>query len=216
MKFPKSKLTPEIWNYIDSRWTKNFQTYVIDSKYRKSVQLSKWLKEQLGTVPIDLKGNTHDDTMINILRYVRKKIIYTGDKTVWDMSEYWQTAKETIDRKTGDCEDGAILMYILARYNDIPANRLLIMCGGVVNPQDNTKITGHAWLAYKADSYPIHWDFMDWCYYYNPNDIDDRLKVWIDGNIIVTEKYKTLWFGFNEEKSHSELKYVPGDFNVNT
>lgn len=217
IKFPKKKITEEVWNYLDSRFSKNLINYIIDSKYRRSVSLSSWLKPQvLEQIEIDeeLKGATHDETMHNILNWIRRNIKYTSDNKSWNMNEYWQTGKETFDSKKGDCEDGAILMYIIARQNDVPANRLLLMAGDVLDPNDKKKIkmVGHCWLAYKPDSYPINFTFLDWCYYYNANSIENRPKYYIDAKSISDIKYKSLWFAFSENKSHSELRYTAGEF----
>jgi transglutaminase-like putative cysteine protease len=202
--FPKEKITEEVWNYLDSVYYVDRINYVLHSDYRKSTKVCSWLKEQpyikVDSIPI---GESNDETMLNILRWVKNNITYTSDLKQWKMSEYWQTGNETLTYLKGDCEDGAILIYLIAREKGIPANRLLLMAGDVEGG-------GHCWLAYKPDSYPINFIFLDWCYFVNLNyfrtvyDIQDK-------TIIGDDNYKKLWFAFNELKSYSILRYTPYD-----
>lgn len=208
-QFTESKITNEIWNYLDSRFSKDLINYIIDSKYRVSRNLVEWLREQYPAdlkIP-DLKGTTNDGTIMNILRYTRANIDYRTDSKVWAMNEYWQQYSGTRDKHTGDCEDGAIFMYCLARSSGIPANRLMILAGDVTDPNNSNKTIGHCWLGYRSEGNPLTWEFIDWCYYYNANGIEYRPKYIINGKNITAGngKYKKLWFAFNEEKSHSEL-----------
>ncbi|HEY9705825.1 MAG TPA: hypothetical protein V6C58_25540 [Allocoleopsis sp.] len=205
-QFPKSKMTKEVWNYLDSRGKINTINWFINSKYRISKRLTSWLKEQVIIPEKELE--LCDEIMINILRETRKEIIYKSDNNIWQMSEYWQTYKETNELKTGDCEDGAIYMYIKARQSGVPANRLLLMCGDVINPSTKS-LTGHCWLAYRSDGNPFGFEFLDWCYYYNANNIGDRPRYNVNKQEIqdYNRKYFKLWFAFNEEKSHSEIIY---------
>ena len=48
-----------------------------------------------------------------IMRWLGKNINYRTDKTTHKKPEYWQTSKETIALKTGDCEDFAFLTQAL-------------------------------------------------------------------------------------------------------
>jgi hypothetical protein len=200
-QFPKTKMDKEVWDYLNSRYNINFINYIINSKYRTSIRLSKWLKEQV--VP-GKELELCDKVMENILYDAKLSLRYKRDSDIWQMPEYWQTYKETSDLKTGDCEDGAIYMYIKARESGVPANRLLLMCGDVIS---NDTIAGHCWLAYRSDGNPFGFEFLDWCYYFNANNIGDRPRYEVLGKYILggNEKYKKLWFAFNEDKSHSEL-----------
>jgi hypothetical protein len=154
-------------------------------------------------------GKTVDDTMINILRWTRYNIKYVSDKTQWKMDEKWQTAQETFNLKTADCEDGAILMYKIARSLGVPTNRLLLMAGDVDGG-------GHCWLAYKPEGCPLNFVFLDWCYWTDMGDISERKFYEISGKKIfrstyigeeMDKQYLNIWFAFNELKSYSELIY---------
>jgi len=125
-----------------------------------------------------------------------------GDVQTHGTVEYWQTYAETLQTRTGDCEDGAILMYVLCRVSGIPANRLLILTGDV-------RGGGHCWLSYKPMNQPWNLTFLDWCYYYTSKRIETRPKFWISksnqilGNGI---RYKKLWWAFNENNTYIGFK----------
>lgn len=155
-----------------------------------------------------LIGASNDNTMVNILRWVKDNIKYTSDKALWDVNEKWQTPLETYNSGKGDCEDGAILMYHMARTCGIPASRLKIWCGG-------TPLGGHACLMYKPDVFPLNWVMLDWCYYYNNKGVGYRDLFYIhkqdvyqyrkknnEWTYAVPKQYLDMWFAFNEEKSH--------------
>jgi hypothetical protein len=48
---------------------------------------------------------------------------------VRDDGEYWQTPKETIERKKGDCEDFSTLLCSLLRARGIPADQVYVAVG---------------------------------------------------------------------------------------
>jgi len=182
--------------------------YYTNSKFKIITDLSPWIKEQVNNPTQKVKdfsntidtGKTFDETMHNILLKVRSKIMYEGDLKNWDIEEYWQTADETVTRMKGDCEDGAILMYVIARLKGVPANRLHLMTGDV-------KGGGHCWLGYKPKNYPLAYVFLDWCYWFDSNDCLTRTKFVIDNKKISSDKYLSLWFLFNEEFSSDKVKY---------
>ena len=217
-----------VFTYTVSDIVENFINYVVDSKYRKSVRLTSWLERQVkdartheGALKLaqDLKGKTHDSTMSRILRWSRNKkqfstgnIYYKTDtNSQWKMTEKWQTFDITLSYLEGDCEDGAILMYVLARLNGVPANRLWLAAGAV-------KGGGHCWLCYMPDEYPLNLVFLDWCYWVNTSSINTRNKFKIIDQTIyefkenggqgeqIPSKYYNIWFVFNEDRSHKKFK----------
>ena len=215
MKFPKKLVTNEVFNYIADSHVKSLVRYIIDGRYRKSVLLSKWLKKQIeepdeavvefaNSIPT---YNSYDSTVKTVLKKV-KEIQYTGDHKLWGTLEKWQTALETVTSMKGDCEDGAILLYVICRIKGIPENRFEICAGNVMLGK---KKSGHCWLAYRPESYPINYVFLDWCYWYESKNIQTRSMYSIIGNKIFTprgikERYKDIWFTFTENESHLSLK----------
>jgi transglutaminase-like putative cysteine protease len=206
--FNKKFLSDEVFNNIRSNYVSNIIYWIIDSKYRTSIRLSTWMKELSTTESIKVldsipNSTNYDEQAIYCLHYVRNNITYKSDTTVWKMSEKWQTPDETLIKKTGDCEDGAILLYQLCRLKGIPSSRLLLLCGDVVGG-------GHCWLAYKPMDLPINFVFLDWCYWYDANSIDYRTKFYMDGKQIIgfeKHNYLNIWLGFNEDASYYDIKY---------
>jgi transglutaminase-like putative cysteine protease len=214
---------PDIYKYVQNSLMLKFVSYVIDSNYRRSVWLPGWIKQQTENPDLSivqlanrLRGNNHDETMLNILRYVQKNIKYVSDFQKWKVVERWQTAQETLTWRTGDCEDGATLIGVLAIVAGVPNERILWMCGTCVDGEE----FGHCWLAYRATLYPLNWVFLDWCtdvtirevslrpqFYVNIKDITQFNPV-LDGYQRVESVYKTLWFAFNVDRSFTEIRNV--------
>ena len=55
----------------------------------------------------------------SILKWVHFNVDYISDQTKWGIPEYWQPPHITLEDRTGDCEDYAILfMYLMYYYFD--------------------------------------------------------------------------------------------------
>ena len=218
---------PELYAHIQKKHFSSLVRYVIDSRYRTSVKLTPWIKgmvenpgnEVTNFLNVIPKGRNQEETVMNTFKAVTGHVRYTGDHKQWKRSEYWQTAAETIKLAKGDCEDGAIAIYVLCRLQGVPANRLLLMAGSVHDPFTN-KIAGHCWVGYRPDNYPLNWVFLDWCYYYTPDSPLIRSKFYVFGKKITEYKgdyegikveksnYYNIWFAFNDEKSYNTLLYM--------
>lgn len=218
-----SKKFPECFdnvrNFIVYEW---FQQ-IINSKYRTAVFLTNWLKEQVDnpTDAINRAANEidsfddYDDQMYAVFQWVYNNIAYLGDITKWGMTEHWNTADETLTANingyppmSGDCEDGAVLMYVLARLKGIPSNRIYIWGG-------NVDAGGHACLFYKRMEYPYNYVYIDWCYYPSLKLIPKRnLLTLVDKTIKeetiddaeVYSRYRNTWLIFNEDFSSCKLR----------
>lgn len=210
IKFSKKATADEkVYEYVSAAFLEQLVYYILNSKFRQATNLVPWLKKQVDTPTQALldeaekisSSKDQDLQMFYVLKHVKNTITYTPDDKVWSMPEYWQTADETLSLKTGDCEDGAILMYVLARLKGISANRLFLFAGDVVGG-------GHCWLGYRSNQYPLNYDFMDWCYWYKGYDSTIRNKFYVtntnifmeytlEGNLIPSN-YTKMWFAFNE------------------
>ena len=82
----------------------------------------------------------HDEKLLAIWGWVIMAINYE-----FDNDEDWRFAPESLQLKTGDCEDGTILFVSLCRIAGIPADSIFNACGWFTQP-NGTKF-GH--------SYPI-------------------------------------------------------------
>lgn len=144
--------------------------YWLDRRHAQSVDLKKWINECAPMVPQEAVDalfkfcpniqNLSDKSRIKkVLEFVHANIVYTKDDVTWKVSEKWQTPSETWELKTGDCEDGAVLIYSLLKYIDISDNRLRIVAGDVVGG-------GHCYLVWLSNEDGLEY-VVDWCYWYN-------------------------------------------------
>ena len=139
-----------------------------------------------------------DDLAIKALSWVIKNLSYVSDKTTTGLSEYWNFSFESLISKKGDCEDGAILLYDILRYNGIPAWKLRITAGYAINPW-NGNVDGHAYLTYYSQTFD-KWVALDWCYFPNVESMDKQPE-YKD-----VAFYGDVWFSFNEEYCWSKNK----------
>ena len=215
------KYGEKIFGHTQETLLKKIIYYFINSKYRKSVNLQRWLDEQMDNISDEVyqyaaqipNSDDYDEQMMLILKHVKDNFSYIGDSVgKWKMTEYWQTAHESVISDCGDCEDGHILMYVLARIKGIHPNRLTLFAGWVQSAPTAPQ-GGHCWLGYKAKNYPLNYCFLDWCYFYDISPINYRNKYMIVGDKIygrkynnntLLSKYNSIWFGFNEEISFKE------------
>jgi len=179
-----------IYNYFLSRFKKIDKRYYIRGFGYGLVDLKSFCKECMNDSVLyekarELKeayGNDTDDLMVHINRFVHNRLTYKSDQEVWDLPEYWQTARQTYDKKTGDCEDGAILILTLARLAGVPSNRIFLNCGMMESG------FGHAYITYRSNN-GIEY-ILDWCYYYTRK---------LDRIFIEDKRYfKPRWFFGNE------------------
>lgn len=224
-----------VFEHIVSKWVKHAVYYTIDRKYRDTVNLSYWLRNQILQPSEDVQalaekvpdGDDPDKQMEIILKYFEMKkgaLTYKRDIDKWGQSEKWETIENMSQTLTGDCESGAALMYGIAREKGVDANQLRLFAGFVVNPYSK-KREGHAYLAYLPLSDPFHWVILDWCYLPNTRSIPRREKFYIKkvggsehNKIYVQTKwaggrfkyvthpvYENVWWGFNETDSIKEF-----------
>lgn len=61
--------------------------------------------------------------------WVANNIEYVSDEEQWGVADYWQTPEETLDLRTGDCEDFAILLCTFLRAYGIDASQVYVALG---------------------------------------------------------------------------------------
>ena len=72
---------------------------------------------------------------------------------VLDEGEVWTSSDQQFneDPRTGDCEDFAILLCALMRFNvGVPANRVWVSINLVTEPGAGV-VAAHAWVGYKLE-----------------------------------------------------------------
>lgn len=209
MQFPESKITDEIFTLQKDSYISEIIYWITDFRNQKVYNnLPKFLKDmdlsEIDNIIQEIPTHSdYDKQVLSCLRWVRANITYKTDKSVWKVNEVWQTVEETLGLTTGDCEDGAILLYWLCRKKGVPSNRLMIFCGDVEGG-------GHCWLGYRSAKYPINFVFLDWCYWYNANDIPNRIFYLVDKQEIigfVDDNYKELWFCFDENNGYRSIRW---------
>jgi predicted transglutaminase-like cysteine proteinase len=99
--------------------------------------------------------DSNDVKIYKIEKWVRKNIKYYSDKKQFNMNERWTLPMETLQRRKGDCEDGAILIMSLATTAGIPRNRLRLYAPIVVSGGY------HASVAYRRES-DNEWVWVEW------------------------------------------------------
>lgn len=174
----------------------NLFDYLIDWKTRKRVHLVNWLKNQIDGLDVHyiVEQNgwydlDNDDKALAILRWVYSNYTYVGDQQLWDVGEKWATFEESYKEKNkeGDCEDGAIAIFVLARKAGIPENRIKLVTSQVVGG-------GHAFILYTADDGIDY--VLDWCYFYDKQDFETRPMFWDLPNYYFGDK---IWFAVNDK-----------------
>ena len=135
------------------------------------------------------KADTSDDKVYKIIEWVQKNITYKSDLSNYGRDEYWALPSQTLQKKAGDCEDGAFLIHSMLLAAGVNPDRIRTY-GGLVKDYSIGGLGGHAWTVYKRQS-DNQWVLLDWCY--NPDDtlIEKRetfkeYKDYIDSYFYVT------------------------------
>ena len=210
----------DIMQYTSIGLVEHIVRFVIDRRYKKAVELKKWLKEQIDNKEDMAKlkkiaeenelisivdGNLdYDKTMIRILKYVNRVITYKTDQENFKTIDLWKKGIETHELKVDDCEGGATLIYVLARAVGIPKEHMYIWTGQTIGG-------GHACLIYRPTAFILNYTFLDWCFYPDTRSNLTRNKFILKGKIVaeyampngrVSSNYLETWFIFNESYAH--------------
>ncbi len=128
-------------------------------------------------------------------------------------AENWSFSYQTLGRKNGDCEDGAILLYDILRNAGIPAWKLRVTAGWW-NPNPMQSVDprgdGHIWLSYYVESQfwksrrDDKWVILDWCDSpFTGTKVEDRIRH-------TEDKRYTVDYSFNEDYTWSLGKISNG------
>ena len=186
-------------NISHKPWVITFLKYMIDSKYRTTKRLDLFLKDQLHkphpqlvevAKELRMKARTPDQLIINILKYVNRRIKYKTDKENFGYIEQWADAYDVWSSRKDDCEGQNSLIYILARLAGISDLSLWSAIGTV---SINKQKVGHYWNIYYSTK-KEEWYTIDSTFYPDMNPI--RLRSSFTFN---SRKYSTIWYLFNEQ-----------------
>lgn len=204
----------ELFSFVQKGLLSHAVSWCLDYRYRKSVVLSSWLNGLVTSsvddpvvlawahkvpVRVDL-----DERVFEVFKFVRANLQYVSDQKEWGVLDYWAKPSEVISRGAGDCEDGAVLIYVLARLVGVPADRLVLWCGDTVGG-------GHCCLFYKPRLFPLNFVALDWCYFFDGTRVASRNLFGFSGSAVEefsvvsdgflslgAPRYVSSWFFFNE------------------
>jgi len=118
---------------------------------------------------------------IAIRDWVGRNIDYVDDEDVHGVGEFWQLGRETLESRTGDCEDFAILLCSLLRADEWSVEDVYVVIG------QNDVGNYHAWVKVKIP-------FVGW---YN---IEPQLDGWntLVGDFVALHGYTAI-YNFNDQ-----------------
>ena len=169
--------------------------YAIDSRYRATKRLNYYLKEQVDNPHEDLvdvarmiraRSKSPDDLIIQILKYVNKRVTYVTDQSNFNQVEKWAGAYDAWKTRRGDCDDQNCLIYVLARLAGISDLVLWSAIGDV-------KEYGHYWNIYFSTK-KEKWYSIDSTYHPDLKPISQRQPFGFSKS-----RYVRFWGIFNEQ-----------------
>ena len=178
-------------------WLQTTFWYMIDSKLRTKVRISKYLEAQVKSASVEtykiarsLRGRRTYDGIINILKWVKANFKYKRDNDNFGMVEKWEDLEVTMKNGYGDCESLNTIIYVLARLQGIGSD-LLYACIGNVAIGKGTG--GHFWLVYYS---PRHDKLVsiDSTYYPSMFQVENRPRF-----KLTPKRYQSVWYFFNEK-----------------
>tara|TARA_Y100000741_G_scaffold214134_1_gene163156 strand:+ start:85 stop:1089 length:1005 start_codon:yes stop_codon:yes gene_type:complete len=173
----------------------------VDRQNQIALNGLRWVTENIEYTQLNDVGT---DDATGLWSYHRMR--YILDQPVSDIEaevlkgENWSFSYQTLDRKNGDCEDGAILLYDILRKSGIPAWKLRLNCGFMASGG------GHCWLSYYVESQfwknkrDDKWVILEWTDTSKKNKetkVEDRLRH------SDNKEYATIDFSFNEDYTWS-------------
>lgn len=99
--------------------------------------------------------DSNDLKVHKIEKWVMQNIQYHSDKKQFNMNDRWTLPWETLQRKKGDCEDGAILLIALAVTAGVSEDRLRLYAPIAMSRG------WHAAVAYQRES-DNEWVWIEW------------------------------------------------------
>ena len=121
------------------------------------------------------QGDSDDEKMEKIQRWVVENIAYEEDKAQYGIGELWVPPVMLLSSMKGDCEDGAFLIMSLALNAGVDPDKLRFYAG-VVRAGEGAATGGHGWVAYRR-SIDREWVTIDFSYYPDLRPMDDRIPM---------------------------------------
>lgn len=183
-------------DYYNNKYPKKDLTYrrtETDGEYQ--IDLRDFIHKYDASIPT-VDGIDCNEKALKALSWVIKNIQYVQDISpkTYKSSEYWAYAYQTLRHKSGDCEDGAILLHNILLHSGVPYWKLRLTAGNV---QVGKTLAGHAYLTF-FDEVKDRWVILDWCYWPNELPITERPDYKDEAN------YKDVWFSWNEKYCYTQ------------
>ena len=125
---------------------------------------------------IVVPSDSSNEKVYKIEQWVRNHIRYVSDTENYGVSELWAYPTVTVERGTGDCEDGAFLIHSLALHAGVSPERLRTYGGIVYADEYGLSTGGHAWTAYRREI-DEQWIIVDWCYWAKDTPLSERIPM---------------------------------------
>jgi len=142
---------------------------------------------------------TNDEKALFWQKYVVQNYKYISDEEDFRYNEYWQFVFESFYYRHGDCEDMAILTTSLMIGSGIPQFRVRCNAGYVLD--QNGQQQGHCYTSYCRET-DNNFVILDWCFLEDSNILISEKKLAKNN-----DRYKDLWFSFNNLYSWSYKSY---------
>ncbi len=94
----------------------------------------------------EITTNPLEPNWMEVRDWVSGNIVYKSDSSNHGSSEYWQLPRETLDSRTGDCEDYAILTASLLRAAGWKSDEVYVLVG---TANEDGQTVGHAFIKIK-------------------------------------------------------------------
>lgn len=184
----------KIFKIYKLNWLLKDIWYRLDWRKPNSSSIKSFLQENIAMAQqlayekkLPLFSGTRDVVILKILKWVIANIVYEVDSKRFKVAEKWQNVNETQIFKRGDCEDGAILIFALARVHNINPMQIKLVAGDV---KFNGKKVGHCWVEYMSDECFGEWHTIDWCYWPTTQPFSERIPKSVN--------YQKDWFAITD------------------
>ena len=186
-------------SYWRSKWSHNPIRYKAQGEYYRDVRglinYPSYIADEI-VLFNDLKKDTEEETIMNLIKWVHKNIKYQSDMQTRQTVEFWEDSDIVLQKCEGDCEDLGICFKALSLACGIPDYKVKVLAGNVVDPLNKEKVTGHAYTVFL---YKNKWRIIDPTYYPDwTTQIKDRMDASNDS------RYKDVWFGFTKNDCFSQ------------
>jgi predicted transglutaminase-like cysteine proteinase len=170
-------VTPFLYKPSDIKWAVIQLGQEADSGlgYQKYLQYHSSRLQSVAESIVS-RGDTNDEKVFKIEQWVKDNIRYVSEARNDGTPELWSFPTVTLERTTGDCEDGAFLIHSLALHAGVPVDRLRTYGGIVFADEYGLTVSGRAWTAYMREM-DDQWIIVDWCSWAKDAPLSDRIPM---------------------------------------